>query len=135
MGARGLFSTSLVDIAEEADEINNKANSDTKVDTLVTKTIEDKPSYQVERSKAGRFQCCKEFGKEIRNRSIIDKYSKKGCIKMQPFCISEFFKQKLLFDSEYAPEQTAPQTVRFHYHNFHRFLILSKGLCARLPYG
>ena len=44
---------------------------------------------------------------------------------MQPFCISEFFKQKLLIDSEHAPEQTAPQTVRFHYHNFHRFLILS----------
>lgn len=63
VGARGLFSTSLVDIAEEADEINNKANSDTKVDTLVTKTIEDKPSYQVERVKPEGSNVAKSLAK------------------------------------------------------------------------
>lgn len=65
IGARGLFTTSLIDIAEEADDINANAKSDTKVDTLVAQTVDDKPSFRIERVKPESSNVAKSLAKRF----------------------------------------------------------------------
>lgn len=65
VGARGLFTTVLIDIAEEADDINAAVNSDTKVDTLVAQTVDDKPSFRIERVKPESSNVAKSLAKRF----------------------------------------------------------------------